>query len=187
MRTLNLLLSTFSDLAIRVSDLHVHMLLSDLFAHAADESVCTCLWIAREKSQRLTDVQYVLKLLQMRAPLQDLLVWQRVNHFPESRQLTRKDLLAKHLARYQLMHGSSAKLGHLFSCMPTTFSLPKDGNAFMDAFMRAAHGVEPSVTQPKGMNLWWVLHNDYSNAQQHVLRKVVRVHTETRGRQYANV
>ena len=41
-------------------------------------------------------------LLQVRAPLQDLLVWPRVNHFPEAKQLTRKDLLAKHLQRYQV-------------------------------------------------------------------------------------
>jgi hypothetical protein len=32
----------------------------------------------------------------------ELLTWQRVNHFPEARQLTRKDLLKKHLARYQV-------------------------------------------------------------------------------------
>jgi hypothetical protein len=39
---------------------------------------------------------------QARAPLSDLLVWQRVNHFPEAKQLTRKDLLKKHLVRYQV-------------------------------------------------------------------------------------
>ena len=34
-------------------------------------------------------------------PFSDLLVWQKVNHFPEAKQLTRKDLLKKHLVRYQ--------------------------------------------------------------------------------------
>ncbi len=29
-------------------------------------------------------------------------MWQRVNHFPEAKQLTRKDLLKKHLVRYQV-------------------------------------------------------------------------------------
>ncbi len=36
-----------------------------------------------------------------RVPTSELLVWQRVNHFSEARQLTRKDLLKKHLAKYQ--------------------------------------------------------------------------------------
>ena len=40
-------------------------------------------------------------LLQARVPFSDLLVWQKVNHFPEAKQLTRKDLLKKHLVRYQ--------------------------------------------------------------------------------------
>ena len=36
---------------------------------------------------------------QVRVPLQDLLVIQRVNHFPEAKQLTRKDLIKRHLLR----------------------------------------------------------------------------------------
>ncbi len=39
---------------------------------------------------------------QARPPVGELLAWQRFNHFPEARQLTRKDLLAKHLAKYQV-------------------------------------------------------------------------------------
>ncbi len=54
----------------------------------------------------------------------------------------------------QVMHGGNGRLGPLFTCLPTTFTLPKDWAAFADAFARAAHGVEPSVTQPKGLNLW---------------------------------
>jgi hypothetical protein len=38
----------------------------------------------------------------MRAPLGDLLSWQRVNHFPEAKQLTRKDLLKRHMVRSQV-------------------------------------------------------------------------------------
>ena len=33
----------------------------------------------------------------------ELLPWQRVNHFPQSRQLTRKDLLKKNLQRHAAM------------------------------------------------------------------------------------
>ncbi len=54
----------------------------------------------------------------------------------------------------QVMHGGNIRLGPLFSCLPTTFTLPKDLTAFTHAFGKAAHGVEPSVTQPKGLNLW---------------------------------
>ncbi|KAL6749797.1 tubulin-tyrosine ligase family-domain-containing protein [Haematococcus lacustris] len=89
-----------------------------------------------------------------RPPLSELLVWQRVNHFPEARQLTRKDLLKKHLVRYQMMHGGHARLGPLFSCLPTTWVLPKEHSAAADALLRACMGVEPSVTQPAGLNLW---------------------------------
>ncbi|EFJ49768.1 tubulin tyrosine ligase, partial [Volvox carteri f. nagariensis] len=40
--------------------------------------------------------------VKVRVPVSELLVWQRVNHFSEARQLTRKDLLKKHLAKYQV-------------------------------------------------------------------------------------
>jgi hypothetical protein len=50
--------------------------------------------------------------------------WVQVNHFAEAKQLTRKDLLKKHLARYQVMH-STGKWGAFFSILPTTFTLPK--------------------------------------------------------------
>ena len=43
----------------------------------------------------------------MRVPFSDLMVWQRVNHFPEAKQLTRKDLLKRHLVRYQVGGGRS--------------------------------------------------------------------------------
>jgi hypothetical protein len=57
----------------------------------------------------------------------------------------------------QVMYGANVRLGHLFACTPTTYTLPRDAAALSDAFARAAHGVEPSVTQPRGMNLWWVV------------------------------
>jgi len=92
----------------------------------------------------------------MRAPMGDLLSWQRVNHFPEAKQLTRKDLLKRHMVRHQIMHGSNSRVAHLFCCLPTTFVLPKEGPVFTEAFHKAAYGVECSVTQPKGLNLWIV-------------------------------
>jgi hypothetical protein len=39
-----------------------------------------------------------------------LLVWQRVNHFKHAKELTRKDLLKKNLARYQVSVGGELTL-----------------------------------------------------------------------------
>jgi tubulin polyglutamylase TTLL5 len=60
-----------------------------------------------------------------------LLIWQKVNHFEESRQLTRKDFLKKNLQRYTDMPHSLAKE---FEIMPLTFLLPHEYNAFVSAF-----------------------------------------------------
>ena len=62
---------------------------------------------------------------------QELLACQRVNHFPNVRQLTRKDLLKRHLARYTNIPG---KIGDAFTIMPTTYLLPKEYLQFMEDF-----------------------------------------------------
>ena len=49
-------------------------------------------------------------VFQARVPFSDLLVWQKVNHFPEAKQLTRKDLLKKHLVRYQVCSGREGQV-----------------------------------------------------------------------------
>ena len=54
---------------------------------------------------------------------------------------------------HQVMHGSS-RMASLFYVLPTTFVLPKEADLFAEAFQKASHGVEESITQPKGMNLW---------------------------------
>ena len=40
---------------------------------------------------------------------EELLPWQRVNHFPQARQLTRKDLLKKHLHRQRKLSARAAE------------------------------------------------------------------------------
>ena len=42
-------------------------------------------------------------------------IWQRVNHFPESKQLCRKDNLKRHVQRFSNIPG---KLGHFFDILP---------------------------------------------------------------------
>lgn len=61
-----------------------------------------------------------------------LLVWQKVNHFHDSKQLTRKDLLKKNIQRYTDMTG---KVAASFEIMPKTFILPHEYTLFVKAFM----------------------------------------------------
>ena len=58
---------------------------------------------------------------QVRTPLNELLVWQRVNHFPKMKELCRKDALKRHLQRYNAMYTSG-----MFDFMASTFTLPKE-------------------------------------------------------------
>jgi tubulin polyglutamylase TTLL5 len=60
-----------------------------------------------------------------------LLIWQRVNHFEDSKQLTRKDLLKKNIQRYvDIGHKLSAE----FEIMPKTFLLPHEYTQFIQSY-----------------------------------------------------
>jgi tubulin polyglutamylase TTLL5 len=63
-------------------------------------------------------------------------VFQRVNHFPGSRELTRKDLLKKNIAKLDILCSMSSKKIHVdaFKIMPQTFILPHEYNKFVTAF-----------------------------------------------------
>ena len=76
----------------------------------------------------------------VRAPESELLAWQRVNHFQESRNLTRKDLLKRHLERHAAMFAASRHAA-FFGCVPTTFVLPRELAAFTQAFGECEAGV----------------------------------------------
>ncbi|CAM9452432.1 unnamed protein product, partial [Choristocarpus tenellus] len=71
-----------------------------------------------------------------------LLVWQKVNHFPNSRELTRKDRLSKHISRF-MAHGS--QLAKEFHVMPETFTLPHEFTQFVAAFTSSTAGGEGSM------------------------------------------
>jgi len=60
-----------------------------------------------------------------------LLVWQRVNHFVDSKQLTRKDILKKNLHRFTSMPG---KASDAFRIMPETYILPQEYTHFVRSF-----------------------------------------------------
>ena len=115
-----------------------------------------------------------------RAPvdLGSTLRWQRANHFPNVKQLARKDLLHRHLQRWKMACGTSPKLARFFSAVPTSFVLPAGLVDFEACFHRAAglapppaHRLEPGPTaraaaakraeeatpaQAPGRNMWIV-------------------------------
>eukprot|EP00798_Chlamydomonas_sp_ICE-L_P012583 gene12583-15807_t len=109
-------------------------------------------------SQRLAGRCHMWNLMwswsvKMKVPFNDLMIWQKVNHFPEAKQLTRKDLLKRHLVKYQVMHGGG-KLGAQFDILPTTYTLPKEMDQFVDAFNRALHMASNSRRAIHETNLW---------------------------------
>eukprot|EP01041_Mallomonas_annulata_P005565 gene5565-11198_t len=71
-----------------------------------------------------------------------LLVWQRVNHFKDSRELTRKDLLKKNLHRYTCMRSKAAAA---FEIMPQTFLLPHEYTSFVRAFLEGSGNNTPAT------------------------------------------
>ncbi|XP_037515836.2 polyglutamylase complex subunit TTLL1 [Rhipicephalus sanguineus] len=58
---------------------------------------------------------------------------QRVNHFSTHYELTRKDLLARHMQRYQRQRGKSQQPAAI---VPSTYVLPRDYNMFVDEYKR---------------------------------------------------
>ena len=76
---------------------------------------------------------------------QSLTRFQKVNHFPKSNELTKKDLLANKIHRMQDLHGA-----YNFSFFPKTFVLPKEFDLLMDSMMN-----EPSrfwICKPSGLS-----------------------------------
>eukprot|EP00227_Mantoniella_beaufortii_P005731 CAMPEP_0197613566 /NCGR_PEP_ID=MMETSP1326-20131121/59084_1 /TAXON_ID=1155430 /ORGANISM="Genus nov. species nov., Strain RCC2288" /LENGTH=969 /DNA_ID=CAMNT_0043182429 /DNA_START=633 /DNA_END=3544 /DNA_ORIENTATION=+ len=78
----------------------------------------------------------------------NLLVWQRINHYPRIKELTRKDLLKLHLESCQRLYGTHFE-GAL-NVMPTTFNLPKEYISFVEQFHTDCSDFFPSS------NLWIV-------------------------------
>lgn len=64
-----------------------------------------------------------------------LCVWQKVNHFPENKHLTRKDCLKRCFDRYIRLGG---KLSQYFRICPLTFVLPKEYCLFIDTFQKVS-------------------------------------------------
>uniref|UniRef100_A0A8C5WFX5 Tubulin--tyrosine ligase-like protein 5 n=1 Tax=Leptobrachium leishanense TaxID=445787 RepID=A0A8C5WFX5_9ANUR len=63
--------------------------------------------------------------------LRSLTSFQKVNHFPRSYELTRKDCLCRNIQRMQQRHGI-----HRFSILPQTYLLPTEYQDFCGAFSK---------------------------------------------------
>lgn len=68
-----------------------------------------------------------------------LCVWQKVNHFPQNKHLTRKDCLKRCFDRYLRLGG---KLSQYFRICPQTFVLPREYCLFIDTFQKVAEAGE---------------------------------------------
>merc|ERR1719359_2493937 len=82
-----------------------------------------------------------------------LCVWQKVNHFPENKHLTRKDFLKRCIDRYTRMGG---RLAQYFSICPKTFVLPKEYCLFIESFAKIAEDngdfEEPKAAEARAEN-----------------------------------
>ncbi|KAL9652117.1 hypothetical protein ABK040_015946 [Willaertia magna] len=70
-----------------------------------------------------------------------MLVWQKVNHFSNAKQLARKDLLQKNIKRYQLQ----VKNGEDFNIMPNSFILPQEYSDFVNTFEKRKIACTPNL------------------------------------------
>jgi hypothetical protein len=87
-----------------------------------------------------------------------LLIWQRVNHFQNSKELTRKDTLKKNLHKYTSAIGNKAA-AH-FEIMPQTFLLPAEYTSFVKEYSAQEQAKAAYMTSggklPPVRNMWIV-------------------------------
>jgi hypothetical protein len=87
--------------------------------------------------------------------LQGMAAYQKINHFPKSFEVTRKDLMQRNISKMQARHG----LNH-FNFIPKTYILPADTSAFTEeaeklgrAKKRQWYIVKPH-NQSQGRGIW---------------------------------
>jgi hypothetical protein len=87
-----------------------------------------------------------------------LLIWQRVNHFQNSKELTRKDTLKKNLHKYTSAIGNKAACH--FEIMPQTFLLPAEYTLFVKEYSALEQAKAAAKTSggklPPVRNMWIV-------------------------------
>eukprot|EP00347_Sterkiella_histriomuscorum_P016526 403352853 len=78
----------------------------------------------------------------IKSSLDNLLVWQKFNHFPENKNITRKDLLKKNIEKVQKI---SKKSKQVFDIIPLTFILPQEYSQLLTAFHQGEKEDGPSL------------------------------------------
>ena len=100
----------------------------------------------------------------IRIDISKLLVWQKCNHFPQSKQICRKDCLKKNLERACKV---SAKNSRVFNILPETYVLPKEYVHFVNSFTENEGPTNLWILKPVCMSRGWGIHlvNDLSDVQ----------------------
>ena len=90
----------------------------------------------------------------------NLFAWQFINHYPNARNLTRKDLLSGHLQRHMAVHGATTSQSSqkkknttslpTFDIVPQTFALPKDYTRFCEVMTERQIDIELEREKRKG-------------------------------------
>uniref|UniRef100_H2YBA9 Tubulin--tyrosine ligase-like protein 9 n=1 Tax=Ciona savignyi TaxID=51511 RepID=H2YBA9_CIOSA len=74
----------------------------------------------------------------------DIAPWQRLNHFPRTDAITRKDSLVRNLRRMRCVHGV-----HNFNFHPLAYILPNEYTKFVSDYAKEAQKHEKK-------NLYWI-------------------------------
>ena len=91
-----------------------------------------------------------------RINIKHLIVFQKINHFHDSKQLTRKDLLKKNLGRLTAILGNKA--AQHFEIMPKTFLLPNEYTSFVREYtMIEAMKNDPATPDPESIRNIWIM------------------------------
>jgi tubulin polyglutamylase TTLL5 len=91
-----------------------------------------------------------------RINIKHLNMFQKINHFHDSKQLTRKDLLKKNLGRLTDVAGN--KTSQQFEIMPKTFLLPNEYTSFVREYTAIeAMKNDPSTPDPDGIKNIWIM------------------------------
>jgi tubulin polyglutamylase TTLL9 len=88
---------------------------------------------------------------------------QRINHFPNHYELTRKDLLVKNLKRMRRQleressAGSQAALADRFDFFPATFVLPSEYGLFLEEFKHGGGKASAAAGSGNSSSSTWIM------------------------------
>ncbi|KAJ8027366.1 putative tubulin polyglutamylase TTLL2 [Holothuria leucospilota] len=78
----------------------------------------------------------------------DLMSWQRLNHFPKTTAITKKDMLARNMKRMKGVYGAS-----VFNFTPLAFNLPNDYTKFVAEYTKI---MDQNKKEENGKKEFWI-------------------------------